>query len=73
MATIVNTPPASNSGDNSNSAVQLVLGALLLIILAVFLFNYLPPLLSNMRGPETNITVPVPDQVDVNINPQQPE
>lgn len=80
MATIVNTPAhehvASDSG--SNSAVNLLVGVLVVLAVAFLLYYFALPMMrsaNNAAAPQiTAPQVKVPDKinVDVNQNPAQP-
>lgn len=65
MATIVNTPPATN--ESNSSGISFMIGALVLLF-AVFMFFYYG--LPAMRNAASNSapSVTVPDQIDVNIS-----
>lgn len=67
MATIVNTPAASDS--NSSSGMGFLVGAILLIVFLFLLFYYgLPALRSSFSAPQVN----VPGKIDVNIQNPAP-
>jgi uncharacterized membrane protein YccC len=70
MVVINNATPTETTSGSTKSMVNMILGLLLIIVIGVFLFYFLPPLLRGLRAPSTNISVP--EQVDVNVNtPQQ--
>lgn len=61
MATIVNTTPSSDSGNNG---MGFLLGAIVLIVFAILFFVYaLPYIRSGFGAPQVNI----PDHVNVNV------
>lgn len=62
MATIVNNPPAVESGNNTG----MILGIILLLVLAFVLIFYGIPYFTNATR-STTPTVSVPDQIDVNV------
>lgn len=63
MATVINNPGDSDTG-NSNNAMGTVLVALVILIIAVlFIFYGLPMLRSATTAPQVN----VPDKIDVNV------
>lgn len=65
MATVVNTPPQDNSGNNG---MGFLIGVIVLIIFVILFFVYiLPYMTQSMQGP----SVSVPDQVDVNVDTPQ--
>lgn len=61
MATIVNNPPADNSGGLMGTIVVLVV----LIVLGYLGFIYGLPAFKQMQG---GTQINVPDKIDVNIN-----
>jgi len=62
MATIVNNPPAAESGNNMGT----IFGIILLLILAFVLIFYGIPYFTNATQ-STAPTVSVPDKIDVNV------
>ncbi len=62
MTTIVNTPPAQESGDNT---VAMIIGLILILGIGYFVVVYGLPSLRNMQlgTPQIN----VPSKVDVNV------
>lgn len=65
MATIVNTPAASEP--SSNSGMGFLLGVILLIVFMFLLFYYGLPALRSSASPQIN----VPGKIDVNVNNPQ--
>lgn len=61
MATVVNNP-----SNGSNSTMSFVLGLVLILVIGVFLVYFGLPLLRQSSAPQ----ISVPDQIDVNVNPQ---
>ncbi len=64
MATIVNTTPSSDAGNNGNGLMNLAGIIILLLIVVLFFYYGLPALRSATSGP----TINVPREVDVNVN-----
>lgn len=68
MATVVNNPPSNESNTNWG---MIIFAIVLLIIAILFIFYGLPMLRRASQTQAPNITVP--DQIDVNINPNNSE
>jgi hypothetical protein len=66
MTTIVNTP-AGGETDSSNSLANLLVGMMLLLMVGIFLFYFLPTFARQFRAP-TQPNISVPDKIDVNVN-----
>ncbi len=64
MTTIVNTPPANNSGGSDNS-VGTIVALLIVLVMGFLFFVYGLPMLRRATTPPQ---ISVPDKVDVNIN-----
>lgn len=64
MATVVNNPPASTHSNGTG----MMIGALFLLIVVAFLF-YFGSRLFNSAQPQ-DVNVQVPEQVDVQVNPE---
>lgn len=62
MTTIVNTPPAQESGGNT---VAMIIGLILILGIGYFVVMYGLPMLKNMQlgTPQIN----VPSKIDVNV------
>lgn len=68
MATVINQPAPAPVHEHSGSGMGFLFGIVLLVILAVLLFTYGIPMLTNsFTGPQVGI----PEKVDVNINTPQ--
>jgi hypothetical protein len=68
MATVINTTPAVE-GRSSSEGIGFLLGVVLLILTALFLFYYgVPALRSMSQGANPGVNVNVPDKLDVNVN-----
>ena len=66
LATIINTP-SQPVEDTSRSAVGLLMGIVLLLVIAAFLYYVGPSLARGLNlGGTTNVQIP--DKVDVNVN-----
>jgi hypothetical protein len=64
MATIVNNPAPTNSGDSGGNGMGFLLGVIILILFVLgLLYVGLPYLRSGFGSPQVN----VPDHVNVNV------
>lgn len=66
MATIINTTPAQSTEDTSSSAFGFLMGIVLLLVIAAFLYYFGPSIASGLNLGGTNVQVP--DRIDVNVN-----
>lgn len=65
MATIVNTPAAS---EGNSSSVGTVLAVILVLAFIGFMFYYGLPMMQNAGGGTQAPQIQVPDKIDVNVN-----
>lgn len=65
MATIINTP-AQSTDDTSGGAFGFLMGIVLLLVIAAFLYYFGPALARSLNLGGTNVNIP--DRVDVNVN-----
>ena len=64
MATTIINPPASN--ETSSNGLGFLLGAIVLVVLAVILFIYALPYIRGMSG-NGGVQVNVPKSIDVKV------
>jgi len=70
MATVINNPPSTTTGDGTGP-ITMIVGIVFLVLIAWLVFAYAVPALNRMQGGAPQITVP--DKVDVTIKQQSGE
>jgi hypothetical protein len=66
MATVINNPPADQSG----GPIGIIIVLIVLLVVGYLGFVYGLPAIQRMQAPQINVTAPeinVPDQINVNV------